>query len=171
MWHRNSVQFSRSVMSDCFQPHGLQHTGFPVLHQLLELAQIHVHRVDDAIQPFHPLLGKLFTSWSKVMQGELLFYLEAFTFSLLSSHLWDISSPMCQASGEQRWCLSHSFTSPIPDSVEMNKSWGITDLCNTLSGVWIKVFWSWGPRLGPILPHPHPQEMFGWHHQLHRYEF
>ena len=30
--------------------------GFPVLHSLLEFAQTHVHWVDDAIQPFHPLL-------------------------------------------------------------------------------------------------------------------
>ena len=29
--------------------------GFPVLHQLPELAQIHVYRVSDAIQPSHPL--------------------------------------------------------------------------------------------------------------------
>ena len=29
--------------------------GFPVHHQLLELAQTHVHRVSDAIQPSHPL--------------------------------------------------------------------------------------------------------------------
>ena len=29
--------------------------AFPVHHQLLELAQIHVHRVSDAIQPSHPL--------------------------------------------------------------------------------------------------------------------
>ena len=29
--------------------------GFPVLHSLLELAQIHVHWVDDSIQPSHPL--------------------------------------------------------------------------------------------------------------------
>ena len=29
--------------------------GFTVQHQLLELAQTHVHRVGDAIQPFHPL--------------------------------------------------------------------------------------------------------------------
>ena len=29
--------------------------GFPVLHYLLELAQTHVHRVIDAIQPAHPL--------------------------------------------------------------------------------------------------------------------
>ena len=34
---------------DCSMP------GFPVHHQLLELAQTHVHRVGDAIQPSHPL--------------------------------------------------------------------------------------------------------------------
>ena len=30
-------------------------TGFPILHCLLEFVQIHVHWVDDAIQPSHPL--------------------------------------------------------------------------------------------------------------------
>ena len=35
---------------DCRMP------GFPVLHCLPELAQTHVHRVGDAIQPCHPLL-------------------------------------------------------------------------------------------------------------------
>ena len=34
---------------DCSTP------GFPVLHQLPELAQTHVHSVGDAIQPSHPL--------------------------------------------------------------------------------------------------------------------
>ena len=34
---------------DCSKP------GFPVHHQLPELAQTHVHRVSDAIQPSHPL--------------------------------------------------------------------------------------------------------------------
>ena len=34
---------------DCSMP------GLPVLHQLLELAQTHVHWVGDAIQPSHPL--------------------------------------------------------------------------------------------------------------------
>ena len=29
--------------------------GFPVLHYLLESVQIHVHFVDDAIPPPHPL--------------------------------------------------------------------------------------------------------------------
>ena len=36
--------FSRSVMSDSLQPHGLQHSRLPVHHQLPELAQIHVQR-------------------------------------------------------------------------------------------------------------------------------
>ena len=40
---------------DCSMP------GFPVLHYLLEFAQTHVHWVDDAIQPSHPLLP-LFSS-------------------------------------------------------------------------------------------------------------
>ena len=50
--NRLSVQFSRSVMSDsldCSTP------DLPVPHQLLELAQTHVHRVSDAFQPSHPL--------------------------------------------------------------------------------------------------------------------
>ena len=29
--------------------------GLPVHHQLLEFTQIHVHRVGDAMQPYHPL--------------------------------------------------------------------------------------------------------------------
>ena len=36
---------------DCSTP------GFPVHHQLPELAQTHVHWVSDAIQPYHPLLS------------------------------------------------------------------------------------------------------------------
>ena len=39
--------------TDCSTP------GFPVHHQLLELAQTHVHWVSNAIQPSHPLLSPL----------------------------------------------------------------------------------------------------------------
>ena len=50
-------QFSSAIQScptvcdpmDCSTP------GFPVHHQHPELAQTHVHRVGDAIQPSHPL--------------------------------------------------------------------------------------------------------------------
>ena len=34
-------------------------SGFPSHHQLPTLAQIHVHQVADAIQPFHPLFPLL----------------------------------------------------------------------------------------------------------------
>ena len=49
------VQFSHLVMTSSLQSHGLKHARFPVHHQLQELAQTHVHRVGDAIQPSHPL--------------------------------------------------------------------------------------------------------------------
>ena len=38
-----------------WDPMGCSSPGFPVDHQLLELAQTHVHWVGDAIQPSHPL--------------------------------------------------------------------------------------------------------------------
>ena len=38
-----------------FDPMDCSTPGFPVHHQLPELAQTHVHRVGDAIQPSHPL--------------------------------------------------------------------------------------------------------------------
>ena len=50
-----SDQISCSVVSDSFQPHGLQHPGLPVHHQLPEFTQTHVHWVGDALQPSHPL--------------------------------------------------------------------------------------------------------------------
>ena len=50
----NSVQFSHSVVSNSSRPHGLQHTFFPVHHQLPEFAQTNIHRVGDAIQPSIP---------------------------------------------------------------------------------------------------------------------
>ena len=55
----SSIQFSSVAQlsmtlcdpTDCSTP------GFPVQDHLLELAQTHVHRVSDAIQPSHPLLS------------------------------------------------------------------------------------------------------------------
>ena len=50
--------FSKSCPTLC-DPVDCSTPGFPVHHQLLELAQTHIHRVGDAIQhliPSHPLL-------------------------------------------------------------------------------------------------------------------
>ena len=57
-----SVQFS-SVAQSCptlCDPMDCSFPGFPVHHQLLELAQTHVHQVSDDTQPFHPLSSLLF---------------------------------------------------------------------------------------------------------------
>ena len=43
--------------------------GFPVHHQLPELAQTHVHQVSDAIQPSHPLLPPVLPSSSFPASG------------------------------------------------------------------------------------------------------
>ena len=54
-----SVQFSsvtQSCLSLCY-PMDCRSPGFPIHHQFPELAQTHVHRVDDAVKPFHPLLS------------------------------------------------------------------------------------------------------------------
>ena len=48
-----------SVAKSCLilcDPMDCNTTGFPVLHYLLEFAQTHVHWVDAAIPPSHPLL-------------------------------------------------------------------------------------------------------------------
>ena len=50
-------QFS-SVTQSCLilcDPMDCSMSGLPVHHQLLELAQTHVHQVSDAIHPSHPL--------------------------------------------------------------------------------------------------------------------
>ena len=53
------VLFS-SVTQSCptlYSPMDCSMPGFPVHHQLLELAQTHVHLVGDAIQPSYPFLS------------------------------------------------------------------------------------------------------------------
>ena len=45
---------TKSYQSLC-NPTGCSTPGFPLLHSLLEFSQTHVHCVDDAIQPSHPL--------------------------------------------------------------------------------------------------------------------
>ena len=55
----DTVQFS-SVTQSCLtlcNPMDCSMTDLPVHHQLLEPDQTHVHQVNDAIQPSHPLLS------------------------------------------------------------------------------------------------------------------
>ena len=67
----SSIQLSLVIQScptlcdpmDCSTP------GFPVHHQLLELALTHVHWVSDAIQPSHPLSSPSPTFSHSQLQG------------------------------------------------------------------------------------------------------
>ena len=54
--HFSSVAQSCPTLCD---PMDCSTTDFPVHHHLPELAQTHVHRLGDAIQPSHPLLYPL----------------------------------------------------------------------------------------------------------------
>ena len=49
------LQFSCSVASNSLWPNGLQHARLPCPSPSPGIAQTHVHRVGDAIQPTHPL--------------------------------------------------------------------------------------------------------------------
>ena len=52
----NNIQFSAQSCLTGSDPMDCSMPGFLVYHQLQELAQSHVHWVNDAIQPSHPLL-------------------------------------------------------------------------------------------------------------------
>ena len=52
--------------TDCSTP------GFPVLHHFPEFAQTDVHRVSDAIQPFHPLSSPSPPAFNLVPSGSFL---------------------------------------------------------------------------------------------------
>ena len=54
-WSSSSVQFSCSVVSNSMWPLDCTTSGFPIHRQFPEIAQTHVHRVGNAIQPSHPL--------------------------------------------------------------------------------------------------------------------
>ena len=71
-----SVPFSHSVVSDSLWSYGRQRMdgsvpGFPVHHQLPELAQTHVYWVHDAIQPFHPLLSPSPPAFNRSLEKEM----------------------------------------------------------------------------------------------------
>ena len=57
LWHTHSCFLVTQLCPTLCNPIKCSMPGFPVLHHLPELAQIHVYWVGDAIQPSHPLLS------------------------------------------------------------------------------------------------------------------
>ena len=56
-WVSVSINSITQLCPTFYDPMDCSTPGFPVHHQLLELAQTQVHQVGDAIQPSHPLLS------------------------------------------------------------------------------------------------------------------
>ena len=113
--------FSCSVMSNSLQPHGLQHTSFPVLRCLPEFAQTHVHWVSDPIQPSYPLWSPFPPAWWSFPTSG----------SFQMSHLF--------ASGGQSIGASAS-ASVLPMNIQGWFCWGLTGLISLQSKGLSRVF-------------------------------
>ena len=95
MIHKLRLLFSRSVSRALCNPRDCCTPGFPIHHQFPELAQTHVHRDGDAIQPSHPLqplflLPSVFLS-IRLFSSESLFCIRwpkywSFSFSISPSN-------------------------------------------------------------------------------------
>ena len=97
-WWFHNIQFSSVQSQSCLSLCDLMECstpGFPVHHQLLKLAQIHIHWVGDAIQPSYPLsslflLPSVFPS-IRVFSSESVLHIRqpkywSFSFSISSSN-------------------------------------------------------------------------------------
>ena len=113
---KSSVQLSHSVMSSSLQPHGLQHSSFPVHHQLSELTQIHVHRVGDVIQPSHPLSSPVipFSSFLQSFPASGSFPMSQFFTSGGQSQRRQLQNLLCILTHSQTYqiLLNNSLISP-----------------------------------------------------------
>ena len=81
-WGRRGGSVAESYLTLC-DPMDCSMPGFPAHHQLLELAQTHVHRVSDATQPSHLLLSPSPTfNLSKHQSNATLCFLALYSYQL-----------------------------------------------------------------------------------------
>ena len=92
-WDSQSVQLLSHVQ--LCNPLNCSTLGFPVHHQLLKLAKTHVHQVNDAIQPSHPLLpsshSAFYLSLIRIFSNDLALHIRwpnhwSFSFSFSPSN-------------------------------------------------------------------------------------
>ena len=79
-------------MSDSCEPMDCSMPGFLVFHYLLEFAQTHIHHVDNAIQPSHPLSPSS-PSALNPSQHQLLFQWVSSSYQVAKILLWVGISP------------------------------------------------------------------------------
>ena len=113
---------------DCNTP------GFPVHHQLPELAQTHVHRVCDAIQPSHPLLSP-FSSCLQSFQASGSFPMSQFFASGGPSIRVSASASVLPMNIQDGFPLGQTVWSPcrLTNSSRLNiQTWACKDLTCSL---------------------------------------
>ena len=94
-----TVQFSRSVMSDSLQPHGLQHPGLPVHHQLQVLLKL--TSIESVMPSNHLILCRTLLLLPSIFPSILVFPNESVLFIRWSKY-WRFSysiSPSNEYSG------------------------------------------------------------------------
>ena len=166
------VQFS-SVTQLCLtlcNPMHCSTPGFPVHHQLPELAQTHVHRVGDAIQPSQPLpspsppVFKLsqhqgLFQWvssshqvAKVLEFQLQyqFFQRIFRIDFLQDWLiWSLCSPrdsqesssIPQFKSVSSSVLSFLYSPTLTSTMTTGKTTALTRQMNFVGKVIVSVFW------------------------------
>ena len=158
--HTNPVKPHLNLISSCCSvstlsltlcnPMGYSTLGFPVLHHLLEFAQMHVHWVDDAIQPSHPLHPLLFLplifSSIRVFSNELALWIRW-------SKYWSFSiRPSNEYSGLISWIGLLGLTCLISFVITSMKTLFLNKITFKNSG-WT---WMWMGEHYSIQYIPHP---------------
>ena len=121
------IQFS-SVAQSCptfCDPVHCSIPGLPIHHQLLELAQTHVHRVGDAIQPSHAVIPSASCSQSFPLSGS---FLES-VFHIRWTKYWSFSfsiSPSNEYSGlisfRNNWFDLHAVQGTLKSLLQLHSS-------------------------------------------------
>ena len=165
-WNSSILQFS-SIAQSCLtlcNPIDCSTPGFPVHHQLPDLAQIHAHWVGDAIQASHPLSSPpppafnlsqhqslfqwVLSSHQVVKVLELQPFLEPRLLQLLTSSrlllkdfsLWDQSCQWYRTSSQTLWCETSLLVLLTLLKGKLMNSWW-TEL-NTYRGIFIRRFYN-----------------------------
>ena len=94
--------FSHQVMSNSSLPLDSSMPGFPVPDHLPEFAQVHVHWIDDAIQPPHPLYPLLLLPSTFLASGSFPVS-QLFTSSGQSVGAWAWASASVLSKSIQGW--------------------------------------------------------------------
>ena len=120
MLYLQSVQFSHSLVSDSLWPHGLQQARLPCPSPTPRIAQTNIHRVSDAIQPFHPLSSPSPPAFNLFQHQGL--------FQWVSSYHWAcqvalvVKKPACQCRRQEMQVWTLGWEDPLEKEAATHSS-------------------------------------------------